>query len=196
MSIFCVVTIIFQHCLNPLGHGVHKNMMHFFQDSLINRTAFILNSNICVFAVAVGQFNTSLLNKSIKLSVLYLPNDRMFKCKFKKMHTSYNYRFSADNLSQIVSETLLVMHVKTDTQPWHPTEIHLWNSPILTVCEMSVGFICFVSRHLLKLEDLQCSRITHKSLTLHTYMLKWPSLYSERVIGLFQLLSVQYDQTV
>ncbi len=23
VSIFCVATIIFQHCLNPLGHGVH-----------------------------------------------------------------------------------------------------------------------------------------------------------------------------
>ncbi len=25
MSICCVVTIIFQHCLNPLGHGVHQS---------------------------------------------------------------------------------------------------------------------------------------------------------------------------
>ncbi len=25
MSIFCVATIIFQHCLNPLGHGVHQS---------------------------------------------------------------------------------------------------------------------------------------------------------------------------
>ncbi len=25
VSIFCVVTIIFQHCLNPLGHGVHQS---------------------------------------------------------------------------------------------------------------------------------------------------------------------------
>ncbi len=24
VSIFCVTTIIFQHCLNPLGHGVHR----------------------------------------------------------------------------------------------------------------------------------------------------------------------------
>ncbi len=24
VSIFCVATIIFQHCLNPLGHGVHQ----------------------------------------------------------------------------------------------------------------------------------------------------------------------------
>lgn len=94
----------------------------------------------------------------------------------KCTHLTFTNRFSADNLSQIGSETLLVMHVKTHTQPWHPTEIHLWNSPIVTVCEMSVGFICFVSRHLHKLEDLQGSLITHKSLTLHTYMLKWPSV--------------------
>ena len=26
VSIFCVVTIIFQHCLNPLGHGVHQSV--------------------------------------------------------------------------------------------------------------------------------------------------------------------------
>ncbi len=25
VSIFCVATIIFQHCLNPLGHGVHQS---------------------------------------------------------------------------------------------------------------------------------------------------------------------------
>ncbi len=25
MSILCVATIIFQHCLNPLGHGVHQS---------------------------------------------------------------------------------------------------------------------------------------------------------------------------
>ncbi len=25
VSIFCVATIIFQHCLNPLGHGVHHS---------------------------------------------------------------------------------------------------------------------------------------------------------------------------
>ena len=25
VSIFCVVTIIFQHCLNPLGLGVHQS---------------------------------------------------------------------------------------------------------------------------------------------------------------------------
>ncbi len=25
LSIFCVATIIFQHCLNPLGHGVHQS---------------------------------------------------------------------------------------------------------------------------------------------------------------------------
>ncbi len=25
VSIFCVPTIIFQHCLNPLGHGVHQS---------------------------------------------------------------------------------------------------------------------------------------------------------------------------
>ncbi len=25
VSIFCVVTIIFQHCLNPLGHGVYQS---------------------------------------------------------------------------------------------------------------------------------------------------------------------------
>ncbi len=25
VSIFCVVTVIFQHCLNPLGHGVHQS---------------------------------------------------------------------------------------------------------------------------------------------------------------------------
>ncbi len=25
MSIFCVATIIFQHCHNPLGHGVHQS---------------------------------------------------------------------------------------------------------------------------------------------------------------------------
>ncbi len=25
MSICCVATIIFQHCLNPLGHGVHQS---------------------------------------------------------------------------------------------------------------------------------------------------------------------------
>ena len=24
VSIFCVITIIFQHCFNPLGHGVHQ----------------------------------------------------------------------------------------------------------------------------------------------------------------------------
>ncbi len=24
-SIFCVATIVFQHCLNPLGHGVHQS---------------------------------------------------------------------------------------------------------------------------------------------------------------------------
>ncbi len=24
-SIFCVATVIFQHCLNPLGHGVHQS---------------------------------------------------------------------------------------------------------------------------------------------------------------------------
>ena len=23
--IFCVATILFQHCLNPLGHGVHQS---------------------------------------------------------------------------------------------------------------------------------------------------------------------------
>ncbi len=26
VSIFCVATIIFQHCLNPLGHGVHQSI--------------------------------------------------------------------------------------------------------------------------------------------------------------------------
>jgi len=26
VSIFCVATIIFQHCLNPLGHGVHLSV--------------------------------------------------------------------------------------------------------------------------------------------------------------------------
>ncbi len=25
VSIFCAATIIFQHCLNPLGHGVHQS---------------------------------------------------------------------------------------------------------------------------------------------------------------------------
>ena len=25
VSIFCVASIIFQHCLNPLGHGVHQS---------------------------------------------------------------------------------------------------------------------------------------------------------------------------
>ncbi len=25
VSIFCVATIIFHHCLNPLGHGVHQS---------------------------------------------------------------------------------------------------------------------------------------------------------------------------
>ena len=25
VSIICVATIIFQHCLNPLGHGVHQS---------------------------------------------------------------------------------------------------------------------------------------------------------------------------
>ncbi len=25
VSIFCVATIIFQHCLNPLGHGLHQS---------------------------------------------------------------------------------------------------------------------------------------------------------------------------
>ncbi len=25
VSVFCVATIIFQHCLNPLGHGVHQS---------------------------------------------------------------------------------------------------------------------------------------------------------------------------
>ncbi len=29
MSIFCVTTIIFQHCLNPLGHGVHQSFTGF-----------------------------------------------------------------------------------------------------------------------------------------------------------------------
>ncbi len=29
MSIFCVATIIFQYCLNPLGHGVHQSFTGF-----------------------------------------------------------------------------------------------------------------------------------------------------------------------
>ncbi len=40
MSICCVATIIFQHCLNPLGHGVHQSFTgcHWMLETLCSST--------------------------------------------------------------------------------------------------------------------------------------------------------------
>ncbi len=84
VSIFCEATIIFQHCLNPLGHGVHQSftgchwsplpLLHDDITELVDVTETLCSSTFCLrmpHRCSIGFRSGDMLGQSITFTLSF-----------------------------------------------------------------------------------------------------------------------------
>ncbi len=121
VSIFCVATIIFQHCLNPLGHRVHQSLIGFYWSPLpLLHDDFTELMDIRELALLHLPFEEA--HRSPLPSASLARQGSSWRCVWVRYHVGLRPRFQREGIMLCFSMSpymLTFMVPSISPRPWH-----------------------------------------------------------------------------